>query len=514
MTKAQNNWTSDPVETFRGQQLPEAAVLAGYSALIATYKLEVPLPRNLAAISERHTTYIKADWQIKTPKHQPDATLEGHLTFALKYEGLDLIVLKRLFITIDPQLLVSMVKSKPTSSYIRRFWFLYEWLLDVRLDLPDALTGNYVTVLNEKQQFGVEGKNSPRHRVRNNLPGTPSFCPLIFKTDKLTTFIESNLAATANQIISKIPKDVMARTAAFLLLKDSKASFDIENEKPPQGRIQRWGTAIGQAGTKPLGQQELIRLQEIVIGDARFTKLGLRTEGGFIGEHDRQTGTPLPDHISAKHEDLADLLEGLIVFDKDAAHKMDAVLAAATLAFGFVYIHPFADGNGRIHRYLIHHVLTERGFNPVGMVFPVSGAIHERLDDYRHVLEDYSSGVLPWVKWKATASNNVEVLNDTVDLYRYFDATLAAEFLYECVETTINHDLPNEAQHLQSYDAFKTDVDNTVSMPDRMVDLLYRFLRQNDGRFSKRALTQEFSALNEGEVDILESIYERHFKKE
>jgi len=513
MTTDQNNWISVPVKTFRGQRLPESAILAGYSALIAAYDLEVPIPRTLAAISERHKTYTETGWQIKTPKHQPETSLEGHLIFALKYEGLDLIVLKRLFITIGSQPIITMVKSKPTSSYVRRIWFLYEWLLGLELELPDSRTGNYVTVLNEKHQFGVEGKNSPRHRVRNNLPGNLSFCPLIFKTEKLSKFMASNLADTAKQIISKIPKDVMARTAAFLLLKDSKASFDIENEKPPQDRIRRWGTAIGQAGTKPLGQQELIRLQEIVIGDARFTKLGLRTEGGFIGEHDRQTGSPLPDHISAKHQDLADLLDGLIAFDKDAAPKMDAVLVATTLAFGFVYIHPFADGNGRIHRYLIHHVLTERGFNPVGMVFPVSGAILERLDDYRRVLEDYSSRVLPLIEWKATKDNNVEVLNDTVDLYRFFDATFAAEFLYECVETTIKDDLPNEAQHLQNYDAFKTDVDDIVAMPDRMVDLLYRFLRQNDGHFSKRALTNEFSALNENEVDKLEAAFDRHFKK-
>ncbi|HIP51694.1 MAG TPA: hypothetical protein EYG94_06355 [Campylobacterales bacterium] len=31
------------------------------------------------------------------------------------------------------------------------------------------------------------------------------------------------------------------------------------------------------------------------------------------------------------------------------------------IAFSFVYIHPLEDGNGRIHRYLIHHVLAERG---------------------------------------------------------------------------------------------------------------------------------------------------------
>jgi Fic family protein len=72
---------------------------------------------------------------------------------------------------------------------------------------------------------------------------------------------------------------------------------------------------------------------------------------------------------------LPALINGLTAFDRGAAQGLDAVLAAAVLAFGFVYIHPFEDGNGRLHRYLMHHVLAERGFNPPGLVFPVSAVI-------------------------------------------------------------------------------------------------------------------------------------------
>ena len=70
---------------------------------------------------------------------------------------------------------------------------------------------------------------------------------------------------------------------------------------------------------------------------------------------------PLPDHVSARPEDLNALIEGMTAFDTGPAQKLDPVIAAAILAFGFVYIHPFEDGNGRIHRYLIHHVLAQRG---------------------------------------------------------------------------------------------------------------------------------------------------------
>ena len=56
---------------------------------------------------------------------------------------------------------------------------------------------------------------------------------------------------------------------------------------------------------------------------------------------------------------------------RDEAHQIDPVIASAFLAFGFVYIHPYEDGNGRLHRYLIHHVLATRGFNPPEVMFPV-----------------------------------------------------------------------------------------------------------------------------------------------
>jgi hypothetical protein len=115
------------------------------------------------------------------------------------------------------------------------------------------------------------------------------------------------------------------------------------------------------------------------------------------------------------------------------------VIAAAVLAFGFVYVHPFEDGNGRIHRYLIHHVLAQRGFNPAGVVFPVSAAILERIDGYRTVLEDYSQRLLPVIDWEPTEDGNLRVLNDTGDFYQFFDATPHAEFLYSCVRKTVEN---------------------------------------------------------------------------
>jgi len=504
MKNINSNQFSGPVRLLQESRLPEEALPIGYAALIDAYNLQVPLPLFLCAIGARHKMYEEDGWRIYTPRHEPQSTLEGHLVFALKYEGLDLTILKRLFEALDPAELEEIIRAKPTSTYMRRIWFLYEWLLERVLDLPNAKTGTYADIVDTKLQWAIKGETSKRHRVRNNLPGSQKFCPLVRRTKKLERYIDAKLDQQARAVVGKISAGILARTAAFLLLKDSKSSYAIEGESPPHNRIQRWGKAIGEAGKHPLDQEEFLRLQRIVLGKALFVKLGFREEGGFVGEHETGSRMPLPDHISARHEDLPDLVQGMIDFDQNYSGEVDPVIAAATLAFGFIYIHPFEDGNGRLHRYLIHHILTARGFNPTGLVFPVSSAILERIDDYRRVLESYSERLLPLIEWEPTEKMNVRILNDTGDFYRYFDATLHAELLYECVQKTIEIDLPDEALFLERYDQFKLRVEALLEMPASTIDLLFNFLKQNNGTLSNRARQREFEVLGDEQILKLE----------
>ncbi len=286
------------MNVFHQRRLPETATPAGYGALIAAYNLRAPVPFKLAATGERHRVTDTAAWLIMTPRHQPHASLQGPLTFALKYEGLDLAVLKRLFLATGPEPIADWVRGEPTGRYARRSWFLFEWLTGIQLDVPDAEGGRYVPVLDDKLQFGGQSANSSRHRVKNNLPGNPDFCPLVFRTAELQTFCDLNLTTRARDVVDKVPRDLLARTAAFLLLKDSQSSYAIEGERPPQDRIQRWGRAIGEAGQLDLDRDELLRLQKTVIADERFIKPGFRQEGGFVSSHDRESRMPLPDHTT------------------------------------------------------------------------------------------------------------------------------------------------------------------------------------------------------------------------
>ena len=152
-------------------------------------------------------------------------------------------------------------------------------------------------------------------------------------------------------------------------------------------------------------------------------------------------------------------------------------------------------------------MLAENNFNPAGLVFPVSAVVLDRIEKYRVVLQGYSYRMLPFIDWEPDRKHNVLVKNETADYYRYFDATPHAEFLYSCVQRTIEHDLPEEADFLKRYDKFKKDVEYIVDMPSGTVNLLYRFLDQNQGKLSARARNKEFKLLKDDEVTQIEEIY-------
>ncbi len=497
------------VSVIAGEPMPAAARPAGYAALIAAFGLQVPPPDEFLAIGEKHTLRHEGRWRVLTPRYRPDDTISAHLDFALRHEGVDLGILNALFAVMPKGTIEDWVNSEPTGQHARRIWFFYEWLTGTKLALPDAPKAPYVGALDEKRQFAVKGETITRYRIRNNLPGTPAFCPLVRRTDRLAAIADEAVADEARAVVQRTAPDLMARAATFLLLQDSKASYVIEGERPPPDRIQRWGQAIGEAGRRPLTADEFLRLQRIVIGNARFMHLGWRTEGGFVGGRDRETNAPVPDHVSARPEDIASLIGGLVEYaNRNETSGLDPVAAAAAVAFGFVFIHPFEDGNGRIHRWLVHHILARSGFNPPGITFPISAIFLEHMGQYRQALEHYSQPRLLLTEWETTPSLNIRVLKDTHDLFRFFDATRQAEFLADSVVETIRKTLPREIEYFRRYNQARQRVEAFVEMPDATFDLMMGFLRQNKGRFSNRARTTEFQKLSVEEVASIEGIYQ------
>lgn len=490
--------------------LPEKGIPVGYAALMIALDLKVPVPKRLSAVAERFHPVSDSRWTMVEPRRAPEQTLAGHLYFAFENEGIELPILKALFDKLTHEDLEQVLSQKPTSPSARRLWFLYEWMTGEKLDLDGLSKRSFIPLLNPNEYFALpEGTKSPRHKVINNLPGTQDFCPLVRKTEAL---LEFDLEATIQKLArfsGEIHPDVLRRAAAFLLLDDSKASFHIEGESPSADRANRWGAVIGEAGSAQLTVSELERLQAIVVGDGSFARHGLRKTGGFVGKRDRRSYEPIPSHISARHEDLPVLVQGICNYaDRALASGMHPVAIAAAVSFGFVYVHPFEDGNGRLHRWLIHHVLARAGFNPPGLIFPISAVMLREIPNYRRVLETHSAAILPHIEWRATEDHNIEVLNDTRDFYRFFDATPHTEFLAHCIAETMVYDLPNEIRHVIAHDTFTRKVQQLLGdMPQRIVDLLAHRLLTGNGVLSRRAREREFDVLRDDQIASLEELF-------
>jgi len=498
---------------FQEKTVPADTRSAGWAALVQALGAAAPV-RRPACVSEQYVSGSRREeggWLVFDKRYWPGETFADHLTFALRHEDIDLLVLKRIFDAVPQGEVKAFVRAVPTGVPARRAWYLYETLTGRNLDLEDASRAVAVDLLDPKAYFTGQPRLSKRHRVRDNLLGTGRFCPVIRRTKALEEFIALDLSAKARETVGRTGAHLVARAASFMLLADSRASFEIEGERPPRNRLERWGRAVLQAGRNRLTLDEIIRLQRVLIEDTRFVHAGLRPDGVFLGERDHN-GDPLPEFIGARPGDLDDLMGGLLeANDRMREDGLDPVLKATATAFGFVYVHPFQDGNGRMHRCLIHHVLTERRFTPTGMVFPVSSVMLDRIDDYRTTLQAHSGPLMPFIEWRPTPERNVEVLNETPDLYRYFDCTAQAEFLYACVRRTVEEDLPREIDYLRRHDEALRRIMDAVEMPDRVAENLVMFIRQNNGTLSKKRREGEFSKLSDDEVILIEGIVREAF---
>ncbi len=494
--------------SFQESLVPEGTRLVGWAALVHGLCLQAPV-RRPSCVSHRHVRGSQKkdrDWSVFDKRYWAGDEFADHLTFALRHEDVDLLILKRTFDAIPQSAIEQFVQATPTGISARRAWFLYETLTRRTLDIADAGNVSAIDLLDPKTYFTGKARLSKRHRVRDNLLGSGSYCPIIRRTRALEEFIALGLGSKAREIVGSAGGHLVARAGSFMLLADSRASFEIEGERPARSRLERWARAILQAGKNALSLGEILRLHSVLIEDTRFVRAGLRPDGVFLGERDH-LADPLPEFIGARPADLEDLVAQMLATNQRMRDdSLDPILQAAATAFGFVYIHPFQDGNGRLHRCLVHHVLAERKFTPPAMVFPVSSVMLDRIDKYRETLQAHSGPLMPFIEWRPTADRNVEVLNDTADLYRYFDCTEAAEFLYACVQTTVEHDLPKEIDFLARQDEAIRRITETVDMPDRLAQDLVMFIRQNGGTLAKKRRHNEFKALTDKEVELLSGI--------
>jgi hypothetical protein len=482
---------------------------AGYSWLIEHHRLNV-LP-NWHSSSIGRSGGLSSSMQDGTEhavypiSYRPGDSSMEHLEFALKYDGINLGILSALFEVISQHDLASWIATKPTGKYARKIWFLYEFLTGRLLPLPDTAQGNYVELLEPDRYYTITpGRRVRRQRIVNNLLGDAAFCPMVRRTAVLAGMDDNDIRLRCDNITASYPADVLRRALSYLYNKETKSSFEIERVTPGTTRTERFINLLESAGQKDFCEKALLLDVQNHIVDPRFRDTDYRSSQNYIGQtvsFQRQ----LVHYVCPKPGDVADLMDGLILSHQTMKHAdLPAIIHATVVSYGLVFIHPFEDGNGRLHRFLIHNVLSLRGVVPEGLMFPVSAAMLKHPAQYDRSLEAFSNELMPLLDYELSDTGEMRVSGDTARLYRYIDMTVQAESLLEFVTLTLEQELTEELDFLVNYDRSRKNLQAVVDMPDRLVDLFIRLCLQNNGRLSSRKRETHFSFLTDGELTDLE----------
>jgi hypothetical protein len=485
----------------------------GYGRLVEKFSLDVLELQVRSFIHEkslRRSVENGAMREFYYPvSYDPGDAWQDNLVFALKYEGVQLEVLAALFVVIGPNEVRDFIAAAHLGKYSRQTWFLYEFLMNERLDLPDLDRGNYIPILDEAQVLScldrTQALRVKRQRILNNLPGPREYCPIIRRTKVLDSF---DLIAVKERIAKRLgsyPARIVERAARYLYSKETKSSFEIEQENPNERRVNRFIELLRQAGgDDPYSEADLVRLEQAIV-EERYASSGFRKTQNYVGESLGPTREWV-HYVPPKPADLSSLMEGWTVSCRRLRVSETKILALATIAgFGFVFLHPFEDGNGRLHRFLIHDALVACGFTPRSLIFPVSAVMLRRLKDYDAALEAYSKPLMEHLTYTLSDRGELSVQGDTQPLYRYPDLTAQAEALAGFIEETVDTELAAELEYLALFDAARERVRSLLDMPDKRLDLFVSLCIQGKGRLS-HAKRSRFPELRDEELATLEQV--------
>ena len=491
----------------------------GGAWLVARYGIELVLPLTVQSrIGGRRASQL-ADGirtEIFVESMRPSATLRGHLTFHLKHEIPHLEMLSRLFERIDTTELLAWIHDEPSGQYARKTGFLYEWLTGHQLQVQAPIAGPYVDVLDDRKLVAASPDQSVpnrRWRVRDNLPGSPVFCPMVRKTDELEKAQGVDLPGLLNELALEFGEDVLMRSAIWMTLRESKSSFAIEGESDQSDRIQRFADVLARRtgeGALPLNNEKLAQLQSEILGKrTTLQKFGIRQSPVFVGEVVRYQ--EVVHYVAPPADDMLAMLDGLDVF-WERTQGQSAVMRSAVLAFGFVYIHPLADGNGRVHRFLVNDVLRRDGVVKEPMILPVSSLItsdsaerraYDRiLDTISRPLMGALAGTYEFAAVQTTYPDGIRsnfVFNAEAKarpVWRYLDLTRHVIYLADVLVRTIREDMREESRYMQRHAQARAAIKDIVEMPDMQIDRIIRSLDANQGKLSN-VLVKEVPLLAE-----------------
>jgi len=493
--------------------------LAGYTYLIEELGLSLPPLGLELAIGNKAQDEIKPYGAVRikilAKTKKVGSNVFEQIETAIQYQGVRLAYMAPIFEKLDANQLADFIKGKPQSVSRRCIWFLYEWLTDTRLDIENSKS-NYAPLLDKNFYYTMhDGEKDSRTRIINNMIGNKYFCPMIRKPKEIIDCAKKDIMEMAqyqlNNLHRSINPELLGRSVEYLYTKETKSSTEIERENTPEAKMRKFYRVLKTSGAINLSKRRLIDIQNEIVRSEKKDN-DFRKEEIYVGET-RPTwldGFEENIHfIGPKWECVEDLMGGLLDTHKALLldNSLPPMMHAALISFGFIYIHPFSDGNGRIHRYLIHDVLKCRTSTDQDFIIPVSATILQRANEYDQVLENISKPIMALVDYEMDENDHSISINNNIDyMYRFPDLTPHVLFLYEMMEASISEDLIQEVLYIVKYDAVKKAIEEKYDIPNKELNLLIQLALQNSGKISNRKRERFLKWIPENELESLELV--------
>jgi hypothetical protein len=444
---------------------------------------------------------------------ETDDTL-AHLLFALKHEGVNLQVLALALPTVPAVQLQQLIDKSPNGQYGRIVCYFWEKFTEKSLGNSPSVTARYVSVFDEKRYVTGWSRRDARWRVDFNGLGSPHYCVTVERTAAVESGIHANVLGRVAQFASNMGTHMMDRALSWAYLHETEDSYAIEREAPTQNKANAFIALLKQAHEgRALSEDYLVELQSSVITNPLEKAHQFRHQQNWLRGALR--GASGITYVPPPPEMVEELMAEWLTFANTSPLHVDPLVAASISSFGFVFIHPFMDGNGRLSRFLFHKALCDSGQLGAGMLLPVSVAMKREEGEYLRTLQSYSVAAREWVNvtWTDGDDYRFECKGKGV-CFRYWDATPCVEFGFKMAEQALEVELRRETEFLANFDAVKRTVEAEHDIRGSVLATLISTCLEAQGVISKAKRKRFESSANSMAFDFIEQATKDVLNKE
>lgn len=460
--------------------------IVGYEFLRRTLGLtgfEVSCPAAIRPV----TRVMHTEGLLAVPAHvapDGDDTLD-HLLFALKHEGVNLQLLVQAIQTIQPARLLTEIDRTPNGQYIRIACCLWENFTGQHLGGRPEIGVGYVDLFDPARYITGPARRDSRWRVNFNGLGSALYCVTVERTPAIEAALASDILGRTKAFVDSLGPAMMDRALAWAYLHETEKSYAIEHETPSEDKAKAFIRLLRQAHEgRALTEDYLAELQSSTVSNPLDKAVQFRTEQNWLRGPGRGasgvTYVPPPPGLAAA------LMDEWMAFANNAPRLIDPIVAASIASFGFVFIHPFMDGNGRLSRFLFHKALCTSGKLDKGLLLPVSVAMKRHESEYLAVLQSYSRQARDRVQvtWIDEGEYAFEFKSDDA-IFRYWDATACVEFGFQMAAEALDVELRQETRFLARYDAVMKMVNDQIDLRGNDLTTLVVICLDNRGVISQ-----------------------------